>query len=342
MLEATLNTLSLEQDTTTTEKATNQKPTQQLKMSQTQPRNLLHTLPQELQDEISALVVVSPTPLPARVRLLDVPTAPDTTSQGETNESSGALSVQQILVTPTQPALSRVDRAFRMPALRIFYAKNAFLFTEHRTDSAPLRKWIDTITRTPSAYGDALKLVRRVMVEKKVGKTCGLSRPRLPYHRPRGEHLYRIAVTEHPDGALSVEFGADLAGICACTVRTAALVRPPRLASRGSPWLLQEEGLSEALAFAVDIEQDLYLAQQCTWQFCDAKALTACSDCGLSVHGDEKLRQNLLEWYQVMAEHQRKREAREAEGEKARIRREADRAAAIAAGRPASDGCVVM
>jgi hypothetical protein len=56
----------------------------------------------------------------------------------------------------------------------------------------------------------------------------------------------------------------------------------------------QQEGISEALAFAVDAEEDLRLAVQCMWQFCDTAALRACPECGLSLHGDENLGQHLL------------------------------------------------
>jgi hypothetical protein len=353
-----LDAPSVEQDTTTIEKTTSPKPIQKVEMSPTQPHSLLHALPREPQDAIFALAVVSPKPLPSLVRLRDEP------NQGETDESS-ALVIKQVLVTPTQPAFSRVDRSTHASALRSFYTGNTFLFSDHRFDRSPLRNWIDTVTSKGIAYGDAAKLVRSVVLEKRVRKTCGLrSQPR-PYHQPHEEHVYRIAVTAQADGALSVEFGADLAGICACTMRTAALVRPPRLASKSFLGMGQDEGISEALAFAVDAEQDLYLAQQCMWQFCDTRALTACSDCGLSVHRDEKLGAHLLQWYEAMAvvqaentARQAERAAREAEREAERIEREAEREALFEAlrvsreeaereaarksGRPAKGGCVVM
>jgi hypothetical protein len=162
----------------------------------------------------------SPTPLPARVRLMDVLTAPNTTSQGETDESA-----TQVLVTPTQLALAQVDHSTHASALRLFYAENTFLFREHPANHAPLRNWIDTVTRERGAYGDAVKLIRRVILEKRISKTCGAGSPAQRYSRDRREqHIYRIAITAQPDGALSVDFGADLAGVCACTTRTAALV----------------------------------------------------------------------------------------------------------------------
>jgi hypothetical protein len=199
-------------------------------MSPTQPHSLLHALPREPQDAIFALAVVSPKPLPSLVRLRDEP------NQGETDESS-ALVIKQVLVTPTQPAFSRVDRSTHASALRSFYTGNTFLFSDHRFDRSPLRNWIDTVTSKGIAYGDAAKLVRSVVLEKRVRKTCGLrSQPR-PYHQPHEEHVYRIAVTAQADGALSVEFGADLAGICTCTMRPAALVPPSRLASKSFLWM---------------------------------------------------------------------------------------------------------
>jgi hypothetical protein len=225
-----LDAPSVEQDTTTIEKTTSPKPIQKVEMSPTQPHSLLHALPREPQDAIFALAVVSPKPLPSLVRLRDEP------NQGETDESS-ALVIKQVLVTPTQPAFSRVDRSTHASALRSFYTGNTFLFSDHRFDRSPLRNWIDTVTSKGIAYGDAAKLVRSVVLEKRVRKTCGLrSQPR-PYHQPHEEHVYRIAVTAQADGALSVEFGADLAGICTCTMRPAALVPPSRLASKSFLWM---------------------------------------------------------------------------------------------------------
>jgi hypothetical protein len=205
--------------------------------------------------------------------------------------------------------------------------------------------------------------MRSVVLEKRARKSCSLlgSQPQ----RGSGQHVYRIAITAQGEGALSVDLQGDLAGICACAVRTAALLRPFQPAGRSiSVWPGRGEKISEALAFAVDAEESLFLAQPCTWQFCDTAALTACSECGLWVYRNEKLGQYLLQWYESTAERMTaitardaarekeglEREAeREAQSEALRVAREAEeearsevRRAAREAGRPARDGCVVM
>lgn len=62
-----LSPLNMSEDTTTTTTNTSQ----QLAMPSAQPNSRLHRLPQELKEMIFSFVVISPTPIPARVHLRD-------------------------------------------------------------------------------------------------------------------------------------------------------------------------------------------------------------------------------------------------------------------------------
>ena len=71
-------------------------------------------------------------------------------------------------------------------------------------------------------------------------------------------------------------FGADLAVMCSCAMRTAGLI-------------------SSALDFAQDVEGDIVLGNECQYHFCHEKASSKCVDCGLRVHNREPLGAYLLD-----------------------------------------------
>lgn len=88
-------------------------------------------------------------------------------------------------------------------------------------------------------------------------------------------------------------FGADLAVMCSCAMRTAGLIRPGPRERRS--FLLDEGEMSSALDFAQDVEGDIVLGNECQYHFCHEKASSKCVDCGLRVHNREPLGAYLLD-----------------------------------------------
>ena len=314
------------EDTTTTTNTT-----QQLAMSLAQPNSRLHALPQELQEMIFSFVVISPNPIPARVHLRDIETFSDddnsTISNSSDSNNSPTNFATRVKITPSQPALSRTDRQTRPAVLRLFYTQNTFLFRAHAYAEGPLRNWLDA---TECNYAPEARLVRRVMLEMSVAKTCGVQpQPRLLVSsRLRGrrepqQHLYRVLVCERSgDEGVRVRFGADLAVMCSCAMRMAGLIRPA-LAERRR-YLQDEREISSALDFAQDVERDIVLGNECQYHFCHEKSSTKCRDCGLRVHRQEPLGAYLLERVRREVADVAERQRREAE----RQRRDAARQAA--------------
>lgn len=297
-----------------------------LEMSSTQPNSRLHALPQELQEMIFAFAVVSLNPIPARVHLKDIETTADNDDDDDdTNPSDGSsptIFTTLVKIDPSQPALSRIDGQTRPAALRIFYTQNTFLFRAHAYVEGPLRKWLDATEHT---YAPQARTIRRVLLEMGVAKTCdGAPQPLVTSRRGRPDqqrHLYRVLVAQQPgDEGVRVRFGADLAVMCSCAMRTAGLLKPAPHAQRFS--FLEEREISLALRFAQDVEYDIVLTNECKYHFCDEEASSTCRDCGLRVHRNEPLGEHLLErvrWEVQAEEERREREAaREAEREAAR------------------------
>lgn len=299
-----------EDTTTTTTTTTNT--AQQLTMSPAQPTSHLHGLPQELQEMIFSFVVVSPTPIPARINLKEFETSADNTySNSNSSGSSSTAFTTRVKISPSQPALSRVDKQTRATVLRIFYTQNTFLFRGHRYQSGPLHKWL---TATAQNYAPEARLLRRVMFETSVRKTCGAASTPAGSDAGEQHHLYRMLVSAQPgDEGVRVRFGADLAVMCSCAMRTAGLLKaaPP---SQSGIFHHHESSISAALSFAQDVECELVLMPNCAWQFCDKKKSSACRDCGLRVHGREPIGHFLLE----TARKQVREEAERREREKAR------------------------
>jgi hypothetical protein len=308
----------------------NKKP--RLEMSPTQPLSPLHDLPQELQEIIFAFAVVSPTPIPARIHLKDFETPADNI---DSDDSSNTTFITRVRIEPSQPALSRTDKQTRLTVLRIFYTQNTFLFRGHSYQSGPLHKWL---TATAHNYAPEARQMRRVMLEMGVNKTCGAQQQQpqplllVPGRRATPDqqrHLYRVLVAEQPGGdeGVRVRFGADLAVTCSCAMRTAGLLTAAP-AQRGI-FYVPESGVSAALSFAQDVEYELLLMQNCSWQFCDEKNSSACRDCGLRVHRREPMGRFLLQRTRRQLREEADRLEREAvrEAERAQIeaQREAER-----------------
>jgi hypothetical protein len=296
------------EDTTTTNT------TQQVAMSLAQPNSRLHALPQELQEMIFSFVVISPNPIPARVHLRDIETFSDddddddsTNSNASESDNSPTNFATRVKITPSQPALSRIDRQTRPAVLRLF--------------------------STECNYAPEARLVRRVMLEMSVAKTCGVQpQPRLLVSsRLRGrrepqQHLYRVLVCERSgDEGVCVRFGADLAVMCSCAMRMAGLIRPA-LAERRR-YLQDEREISSALDFAQDVERDIVLGNECQYHFCHEKSSTKCRDCGLRVHRQEPLGAYLLERVRREVAEVAERQRREAERQRRAAEREAARLA---------------
>jgi len=292
---------------------------------------------------IFSFAVVSPTPIPARVHLRDVEIDADDdfdTNSNSTGDSSthSATFTTLVKVTPRQPALSRIDTETRPTVLRIFYTQNTFLFRAHAYDEAPLRNWLDA---TALNYAPEARLIRRVLLEMSTAKTCGVQpqrglflSSRLQGLRAPQQHLYRVLVSERPgDEGARARFGADLAVMCSCAMRTAGLIRPAPQ-ERGRSYLLDNDGeISSALDFAQDVEGDIVLGNECQYHFCYEKASSKCVECGLQVHNKEPLGTYLLERVRrevlEVAERQRRdaeRQRRDAEREAARLAREREQA----------------
>ena len=224
-----------------------------------QPNSRLHALPQELQDIIYALVVVSPTPIPARIHLRDVATK----TSDLTNPFTTLAKVE-----PTQPALSRLDRETRPAVLRIFYEQNTFLFRTHTYDQQPLHTWFEA---TQHDYTPTVRLIRRVMLEMSVRKTCGVPPQPLPQFLPRPmgkvreeQHLYHVLVAARPgEEGLRVRFKADLAVMCSCAMRAAGLLRPAKLLELSEVMDQSSDSSSAALSLARDIEAEICLMENC-------------------------------------------------------------------------------
>ena len=327
------------EDTTTT---TTTNTAQQLAMPSTQPNSRLHRLPQELKEMIFSFAVVSTTPIPARVHLRDVEIDADddfdTNSNSTGDSSTGSATFTTLVkITPSQPALSRIDTETRPTVLRIFYTQNTFLFRAHAYDEAPLRNWLDA---TALNYAPEARLIRRVLLEMSTAKTCGAQpqrrlflSSRLQGLRAPQQHLYRVLVSQRPgDEGVRVRFGLDLAVMCSCAMRTAGLIRPAP-AERGSYYLLDDGEISSVLDFAQDVEGDIVLGNECQYHFCYEKASSRCVDCGLRVHNKEPLGAYLLERVRrevlEVAERQKRdaeRQRREEEREAARLVREREQA----------------
>jgi len=324
-------------------------------LATTQPNSRLHALPQELKEMIFAFAVVSPTPIPARVHLKDIEeSSTDSSSSPSSNDDTTSCSSDSIStptfktlvkIDPTQPALSCIDSETRPTVLRIFYTQNTFLFRAHAYVEGPLRKWLDA---TEHNYAPEARMIRRVLLEMSVAKTCGAQQsqflqPLVVSRRgtpdlPR--HLYRVQISQQSNTSPSPEgvrlrFGADLAVMCSCAMRTAGLLKPTPRARRGI-FFEEESATSSALAFAYDVEYDIVLTNECKYHFCDARSSSTCRDCGLRVHRGEPLGEHLLERVRrdARAEAEMKaameasrlaREKERAEREAARLEREAAR-----------------
>lgn len=306
----------------------------------TQPNSRLHRFPIELQGMIFAFVVISPTPIPARVHLKDVETPSDNAdsnddiSNADSNDgSSPATFTTLVKIDPSQPALSRIDSHTRPIVLRIFYTKNTFLFRTHAYVEGPLRKWLDA---TEHNYAPEARMIRRVMLEMSVAKTCGVQpQPQLLVTSRRGtpnqqRHLYHVLVSEQPgDEGVRVGFGADLAAMCGCAMRTAGLIKPvPRARSL---FCVHDSATSSALSFAYDVEYDIVLTNECKYHFCCPTSSSTCWDCGLRVHRGEPLGAYLLERTRKQVQDEAERAEREKVLAEERARMHAEMAESTAA-----------
>jgi hypothetical protein len=269
---------------------------------------------------IFAFAVVSSTPIPARIHLKDFETPADNSTS---DDSSTTAFTTRVRVEPSQPALSYVDKQTRATVLHIFYTQNTFLFRCHSYQTSPLHKWL---TATAHNYAPEARLIRRVMLEISVNKTCG-DAAALPLTNSRSgeQHVYRVLVSETPGvEGVRVRFGADLAVMCSCAMREAGLLKPAPPQPTGI-FYVQESVSTAALSFAQDVEYELVLMPNCRWQFCDEKTRSACKDCGLRVHRREPMGRFLLE--RIRRQLREKAERREREWERAQIvaAREAER-----------------
>lgn len=241
----------------------------QITPKEAQPHSHFHDLPAEVRVMIYRLVVISPSPLPARILLRDVE---ETTDSLRTEESTTFIT--QYKITPEQPAISRTDRSIRDEVLRIFYTANTFLFRMHNYAYSPLHKWLEA---THANYTALARSIRHVALERSVKKKC--TRYELS---TTSKHVYCIVIDVDEDEKISVRFEKDLAAHCACTLVACGLVKPNRPVA--ASFSLSRENRSKALEFAVDVERDSSCLNSfggdCSYSLCKQNGLTRCPKCG--------------------------------------------------------------
>lgn len=272
----------------------------QITPKEAQPRSRFHDLPAEVRVMIYRLVVVSPTPLPARVLLRDVE---ETTNSSKPEESTTFTT--QYKVTPGQPAIARTDRTIRDEVLRVFYAENTFLFRIHALDTNPVRTWLEATSKRIKGYTTMVQSIHRVTLER--NKPCTM------VTHSTVKHLYRIAIKQHVlDEKLSVRLEEDMAIFCACAIKACASMK-----ERGTCctyFAYDQDNFSDAMEFAADIEGDgcpdlSGVDTPCKFGLCDTEGRTTCSECGLLVNKTDRrqIGSQLLWMYQGIRDRRMKR-----------------------------------